>query len=255
VRFATGEFTRGNGSTGDIGAVFLAYRPTISAGAETLLPENGSARASEFISAEGPTRAAAREIGDIALAGLDSGATLPDALTQARQPVQTSASVGAPAQSLPGAASASPIDDTEAVPAPSLRALRTQEVPPAPANNPVDTILPLRATSFAAGSPPSEAVMVAARGTTSVAVGDPLRDAIAILSRPSETSLNTAGLLRAGTTARPALMSAMAPTSDDVRLDRMIAAIAAFQSGADAGTSPVRTTAAETALAMLAPAI
>ena len=122
VIYATTEFIRDNGTTGDVGDVFFAYYPSQPAGSETerqsTMIDDGeararTARASAALSAKLPPRAQRKP----AFAGLDPNAPLPEALkrgagtqagTASRLSPATSSGASAPDAARPDAAA---VDD------------------------------------------------------------------------------------------------------------------------------------------------
>jgi Ca2+-binding RTX toxin-like protein len=254
VIFATSEFVRRNGTTGDVGDVFLAYE----SGAEDVgsaKPGKGKDKKAKFAGLPDGELAAKLKRKPQALASLpERVAAGPDAATAAAGLTDEEAKSIWKPESKPGSLSPkakAPAPDNPANWASEAEVSRpkgfgtgpqgmeaAQSVsPPTPAINPA----PARAEEArrVAEAPLPEAV--AARPAQEFALEDPLARAIATLNATRPAALSLGSQLQGGPRlANDRPVSVMTATADDSKLNRLIAAIASFQAGATAGAMDMK---------------
>lgn len=284
VLFATSEFTRRDGTTGDVGDVFLAYESgadgsTLNALGTSFDGVSELQMGREFIMR--PT---------VKFAGLPEGelhsklkkdvdATVLKEKT--KQPIWDPTWAAGLTEEQMEALGISIDDPSGGSMAGSRPVLAPESIsyqPPAHAvaqstveATPLDMEAPSGdiSGSFAEGAgksedhlgpDPAEDLLGIAQPNAAVVeapvLEDPLAEAIAALSASTAGSLNTVMSLprRSGTAA--SAISAMTATADDAKLSRLIAAMASFQAGEIAGASNLRTQSVQqTQLVELAPAI
>jgi len=256
VIFATSEFTRANGTTGDIGDVFLAFESAADADSKGKLKKGKKVK----------------------FAGIDPTQSLPEKLKkkvmQAVLPlgVTTGTSTNAASVSAQAAAASNPASETAPIdlplsnrnPAagasqPGGRADNATETPASPSPLPVSG----SATGANAGTSqalPAQSLASITAAAPPPATPDAISAAARLLSQPAPVSLNVAQLAPSAQAGGPATTAApgwsAANPLADTRADRLIAAMAAFQGGEGVGTmSNTALATPATLVAQLAPAI
>ena len=272
VLFATSEFVRRNGTTGDVGDVFLAYESAADEAAAGK-PGKGKDKKAKFAGLPSGELAAKLKKKPQTLAPLPGQAAAgPDAATAAAGLTDEQAkSIQKPAdrkESTPGSLSPKP-----KTPAPGNAADWSSDVeisrpkaagagPQASSASRTDS--PQTPTTDPAAPEPEQARRVTeaplpealvARSAQELPLEDPLARAIATLNATRPAALSLGSQLQGGPRLagdRP--VSAMTATSDDVKLNRLIAAIASFQAGATAAAMDMKgQSALQTQLVELAP--
>lgn len=263
VLYATSEFTRANGTTGDVGDVFLAYESAVDTDSKGKLKKDKKVKFTG-IDPTLPLPAKLKKKDSVAASAL-GGATVGDATPalsgsnglQTASPAQQQAALlqadalsaeQSPLANIGASRPVSSNDATSNASAPLSNAQDAGSSTPAPANS--------SSPATAEATPP---VITVAQSQTAPVVNT-VSAAARLLSQPAPVSLNVAqlpGSLQVGNSATPIGFSSGEENAlTDTRVDRLIAAMAAFQGGEGIGTLANTTLAVpEARLTQLAPAI
>jgi Ca2+-binding RTX toxin-like protein len=277
VLFATSEFTRRNGTTGDVGDVFFAYEvegdSSAFASSVGFGSEFGALAVSDQSLGRFGTASATLITSQVRFAGAPVGGSLHPRLTSARAGVSATTDVSKVAVADSGAEQVATAPQSRApsqqVPQNPLGAASRQssEFKPGgskaatPAAEDEDLQPAAAAVSQEASRLPEhralsqEAVSAIEMASPTAWLDDlPLDRAIRTLSQssPASLSLVTQTYVAAARPSTPTIWG-MASNSDDAKLDRLVAAMAAFHAGSTAGggglavASPLNTQLAELA--------